>query len=110
LGGVLTTAELEYDKKKDSPYCNECDSCLEACPSNALSGDGKIDKKACGATVFKTGLRAFARYMRDLSNTATDDEAREIVYSQRTRDLWQAFMTGNYYSCWECQRACPVGR
>ena len=110
LGGVITTAELDYDSKNEDPFCGECDACMEACPPRALSGGGEINKKACGEEVFKVGLRAFVRFMRDVGNSASDEETKQIVYSQRGRELWQAFMSGNYYSCWECQRACPVGR
>lgn len=110
LGGVLTTAELDYDRKKDDPYCKECDSCLEACPAKALSGGGKINKKACGETVFKTGLRSFVRLLRDVGNSSSDEETKEIVYSEQLRYVWQSFMSGNYYSCWECQSSCPIGR
>lgn len=110
LGGVLTTAELDCDRKMEEPFCKECNSCLEACPPKALLGGGKVDKKACGEKVFKTGLRAFVRFMRDVGNSASEEETRRIVYSETARELWQAFMSGQYYSCWECQRACPIGR
>jgi epoxyqueuosine reductase QueG len=110
LGGVITTAELDYGEKMDKPFCSECDACIESCPSKALLGGGKINKKACGEAVFKTGLRSFVRFMRDLGNSASEEETKELVYSERGRDLWQALTSGNYYSCWECQRACPVGR
>ena len=51
-----------------------------ACPSQALSGQGKINKKRCGDQIFKF----------------------------RLRELWQTFMTGNYYYCFACQAQCPA--
>ncbi len=29
--------------------------------------------------------------------------------SQMSLDLWQNFMSGNYYYCFACQAVCPVG-
>lgn len=110
LGGVLTTAELDYDRKRDDPFSRDCASCLEVCPSKALLGGGKVDKRACGEMVFKSGLRAFIRFMRAVGDSASEEETKQIVYSQAAREIWQSFVSGNYYSCWECQRACPLGR
>lgn len=31
------------------------------------------------------------------------DEFREIVQGSGLRQLWQTFMTGNYYYCFKCQ-------
>lgn len=41
---------------------------------------------------------------------APTEEFREIVQGSGLRHLWQPFMTGNYYYCFECQRQCPAIR
>ena len=34
----------------------------------------------------------------------------EIVQGGGLRQLWQTFMTGNYYFCFRCQPQCPATR
>jgi hypothetical protein len=41
---------------------------------------------------------------------APAEKRKELTGSQLSLDLWQNFMTGNYYYCFACQAACPVGR
>jgi epoxyqueuosine reductase QueG len=38
------------------------------------------------------------------------DEIREILRGSGLRQLWQTFMTGNYYYCFKCQAQCPATR
>ena len=33
---------------------------------------------------------------------------REIIEGEGLRDMWQTFMTGNYYYCFKCQAQCPA--
>ena len=110
LGGVITTARLRPDSKSDFSPCGTCQICIEACPAGALLGNGKIDKKCCGEHIFSYGLRAFARLLVDVAKAKDEVSAKEIVHSYRTRELWQALETGNYYYCWTCQSICPIGR
>ena len=44
----------------------------------------------------------------DVAKAKDETKAKESVYSYRTRELWQALETGNYYYCWTCQSSCPV--
>jgi len=32
----------------------------------------------------------------------------ETIEGKGLRELWQTFMTGNYYYCLECQAQCPA--
>jgi len=109
LGGVITTADFPSDTRLAWSPCKDCETCIRRCPSGALLGDGRIDKKRCGDHIFSHGLRAFTRLLVDLSGATSTAAAREIVYVNRTRELWQALETGNYYYCWTCQGTCPVG-
>lgn len=111
LGGLVTAAELEPDKRlASSPCVEKCRLCLDACPPHALLGDGKIDRKLCGEELFTYGLRAFTRLLRDVATVRNEEEARELLYTQRTREIWQALESGSYYHCWTCQSVCPVGK
>ncbi len=109
LGGLATTADVEAGAPLAETPCTRCGDCVKACPVGALSGGGRIDKRQCGDKIFSGGFRAWRRFLADLLG-ALPDERREILGSQRSLDLWQNFMTGNYYYCFACQAACPVGR
>ncbi len=107
LAGVVTTAELEADAPLEQDLCDHCGRCIDACPAQALSGGGKVNKKLCGDEIFKYGFRYFARFMQDVhGRTACDFE--QILKGHGLRELWQTFMTGNYYYCFECQSQCPA--
>jgi len=113
LGGVLTDYPLplsgEAGEQGGGPEnCGECTVCLESCPAGALE-EGSINKKKCGDVVFEYGLRRFAGFLEELC-TAGEAELQEKLKSPDLRELWQNFMTGGYYYCWECQSSCPVGR
>jgi epoxyqueuosine reductase QueG len=107
LAGLLTSAPLKADAALDEDFCDHCMRCREACPVGALSEGGKINKKLCGDHLFAYGLRCFT----DLFHSLTNKPAREIealCESHTLRELWQTFMTGNYYYCFKCQSQCPA--
>lgn len=109
LAGVATTAELTPGTPLKEDVCDHCMRCVEACPVNALSGGGKINKKLCGDRIFKHGFRYFQKIIQSLLVEPTD-ELRQIVEGSGLRQLWQTFMTGNYYYCFKCQTQCPASR
>jgi len=73
----------------------------------ALSGAGRINKMACGELIFKYGFRFFQRFVQGLVETPTT-EIQEIIDGHPLREMWQTFMTGNYYYCFRCQSQCPA--
>ena len=109
LSGVVTTAELTPDKPLTEDVCDHCMRCVEACPVNALSGGGKINKKLCGDRIFRFGFRYFQKLMEGMLDQPKD-ELRKILQGSGLRHLWQTFMTGNYYYCFKCQSQCPASR
>jgi len=110
LGGLITTAVLKPDEKSDFSPCGNCEVCIESCPASALLGDGRLDMKRCAEHIFSYGLRAFTRLLVDVATAKDETRAKEVIYSYRTRELWQSLETGNYYNCWTCQSCCPVGK
>lgn len=108
LGGVVTDAEVRQGPALKETPCVRCRRCVDACPAGALSGGGAIDKRRCGDRIFSGGYRAWRRFLLDLVE-APPDKRREMTGGQLSLDLWQNFMTGNYYYCFACQAACPVG-
>jgi len=105
LSGILTLADLEGDPRLDEDVCDHCMRCIEACPAEALTGEGKINKKRCGDRIFKYGFRFFRDLMADLIQKP-ETEARELLRGHGLREMWQTFMTGNYYYCFQCQSQC----
>jgi epoxyqueuosine reductase QueG len=57
LVSVITDAPLEADEPLGLDLCKDCDRCLQACPSQALKGDGVVDKPVCDAYHVSTGER-----------------------------------------------------
>jgi epoxyqueuosine reductase QueG len=102
--GVATNAPLEADRPLVEDVCDHCMDCVKSCPTQALSGGGKIDKKKCGDHIFRYGFRSFQAFMSDLFER--DAKARTTINGYGLREMWQNFMTGNYYYCFRCQTRC----
>ena len=47
LSAVLTNAELSPDKKASYNFCENCQKCVQACPSGALNNPALFGKKEC---------------------------------------------------------------
>jgi len=110
LGAVLTTASLKPTTKKNRFPCpTDCQICILGCPSKALLGGGQVDKRACGRLVFEFGLRGMTKFVGGMLN-ASPEERVEMLKSRPFRELWQTFVSGNYYYCFECQALCPIGK
>jgi epoxyqueuosine reductase QueG len=109
LGGVVTDAEVSPGSPLPETPCVHCLKCVESCPMGALTGGGRIDKRKCGDKIFSGGYRAWRGFLVALIE-APAEKRKELTQSQLSLDLWQNFMTGNYYYCFACQAACPVGR
>ena len=107
ISGVVTTAEIEPDRPLEQDSCDHCGRCLASCPVSALSGKGAIDKKLCGNHIFRYGFRFFQKFVEGLQKKS-DAETAEIIAGYELRELWQTFMTGNYYYCFKCQTQCKI--
>lgn len=107
ISGLVTSAELEPDQALDQDTCDHCKRCIEACPVGALSGEGKINKKLCGDKIFEYGFRYFIGFMKNLVRKPPE-EVEEMLKGHGIREIWQTFMTGNYYYCFQCQSQCPA--
>jgi epoxyqueuosine reductase QueG len=107
VSGVVTAAELEGDTPLEEDVCDHCMRCVEACPAGALSGEGKINKKLCGDVIFEHGFRYFQQLVQGIAK-GEYEQMRETIEGEGLRDMWQTFMTGNYYYCFKCQSQCPA--
>jgi epoxyqueuosine reductase QueG len=110
LGAVLTSASLKLTKKKSKSLCPlECQICILGCPSKALLGGGKVDKRACGRVIFEFGLRRMMKFTGEMFD-ASPEERADLLKSYPFRELWQTLVSGSYYYCFECQGLCPIGK
>lgn len=109
IGGVVTDAALPSEGPLENDLCVNCMQCVNSCPAGALQGKGSVDKKKCGATIFSGGYRAWRKFLYELLEGA-EEKRRELLRSQMSLELWQNFMSGNYYYCFACQAVCPVGK
>jgi epoxyqueuosine reductase len=47
LGELLLTVELDYDVTPVANHCGSCRQCIDACPTDAIVGEGVIDANRC---------------------------------------------------------------
>jgi len=82
LGEIVTDFELDYDKVFTTNLCGSCTACIEACPTDAIIGDYKLDANKC-------------------ISYQTIENRKEIP------DEFIGKMDDWIYGCDICQEACP---
>jgi len=82
LGEIVTTLALPVSPSPEVDGCGSCRACVDACPVEALSGDGFLDTRRC--------LSAFTT---EPAQPPPDDVARAL--------------DGRLFGCEECVRVCP---
>jgi epoxyqueuosine reductase len=93
LMGILTSAELENSEPYTADLCYECDLCIKACPTNALT-PYKIEINRCLAYASENpGLTSIPSDVRDI-------EEKVIVRPT----------SNSYVECSICMHACPIGK
>jgi len=109
LGSVLTSWEGDFPPPASLSLCLEgCTACLDECPPRALLGNGQIDKSKCGRIIFQYGLRRVIRFIGEMME-GDPGKRRDLLRGFALREIWQNFMAGNYYYCFQCQSVCPIG-
>ncbi len=108
LGGVVTDAEIEADPPVSELLCDDCMQCVEACPVAAIGGDGKVDVVKCMRNNFPYGLSNLIKRLSDLETEGSSEDWKKFFKSPDFWNYYQALSLGLFYSCFECQRACPM--
>jgi epoxyqueuosine reductase len=83
LGALVVTLPLQYDAPM-STRCGTCNRCIDACPSQALQREGRLDTRRC------------LSYL-------TIEKKGDFTSSQAT--LLQG--TNRFFGCDACQEVCP---
>lgn len=47
ISELIINIELDYDNSFTKNYCGTCTKCIDACPTNAIVSEGKIDSNRC---------------------------------------------------------------
>lgn len=81
LAEVFTTLEIEPDPP-ETDHCGSCRACVEACPTNALDGEGRIDARRC------------ISYLTIESKSPVPEDLRPGLGNR-------------LYGCDDCMAACP---
>ena len=110
LGGVVTDAELEPDPLVAESPCDDCMVCVEACPVAAITEKGEVDVVKCMRNNFPYGLSNMIKRLSDLTMEGSPEDWKKFFKSTDFWNYYQALSLGLFYCCFECQRACPVGR
>ena len=108
LGTVVTDASLGADNPLDENPCEECESCRNACPVEAIKEDGTLDYRACATNTLRNGVPGLIDTTRKLLG-ADEKGVKGVVYSPHFWEIWQAAVSGSIYSCSECMASCPAG-
>ncbi|MBI2241266.1 MAG: tRNA epoxyqueuosine(34) reductase QueG [Magnetospirillum gryphiswaldense] len=81
LGEIYTTLGLEPDPP-ESDHCGSCRACVDACPTAALDGEGRIDPRRC------------ISYLTIEHKGDVDDDLKPLLGNR-------------IYGCDDCMAACP---
>lgn len=102
LGELFLPIELEYDTPME-PHCGNCNKCIEACPTGALTPhqlprEGEIGASARGGLegVYFNGSRCLSYQTIENRGDIPEEMAKA--------------MGDTIYGCDRCQQACPWNR
>jgi epoxyqueuosine reductase QueG len=105
LGAIVTNAEFVYDEPFDRDLCGECDRCIKACPTGALT-PYKVDHTRCLVNPYDDDdwaglISGELKYSEKFGKTPDVD----AIYSRHNPRLTD----NSILMCTTCQRACPYG-
>jgi len=112
LGLILTSAEVEPDKKMDTALClgPECGRCLKSCPADAVQHWDR-DWPACDRFKSPFGFPFLSDYLTSVLEEPKLEKKIGMLRGMETSELFQAMLRGSgiVTGCRRCADVCPVG-
>ena len=125
LGGVMTSLELEPDRRIETELClglEQCGRCAAVCPEDAiprrapvgaaLSAVRGLDCVKCAKSSQPFGFHNFTQHMGHIMLGGDVKEMWTRMRTRKTGEMWsemammkEAALTG----CSDCVQVCPVG-
>ena len=90
LGPLLTNAKLLPDKPFEKDLCGDCNNCIEACPTNALT-PYKVDDTKCLVGIHLSGKKI-------------------SKHSKELRKYEPSLTKHSHLMCVQCQKVCKYGK
>ena len=104
---ILTELPFSSDPKVTDDLCDNCNLCVESCPSGALDVEGKTDFMKCLKKSQPYGIGGMIRFQYKMLD-ATDEEKKEMLRDPKFLKLYQSHFIGFQYFCFECMAVCPA--
>ena len=110
LGTVVMDAEVtEYSRPLDYNPCLECKLCVSACPTGAISSDGRFDFAACYTHNYREFMGGFTDWVENIVGSKNSRQYRQKVSDPETASMWQSLSFGANYKAAYCLSVCPAG-
>jgi epoxyqueuosine reductase QueG len=105
LGAILTDAEFVYDEPFEDDLCQDCERCINACPTSALT-PYRVDPERCLVNPSSEDYPGLITGELKYSNNSSGIPDIDEVFKAHS----PKFTENSLLMCTTCQRACPYGR
>jgi Fe-S-cluster-containing hydrogenase component 2 len=110
LGTVLVDAEATaYDQPLAYNPCLECKLCVAACPTGAISSDGRFNFSACYTHNYREFMGGFTDWVEQVAESKNALDYRKRVADAESASMWQSLSFGANYKAAYCLAVCPAG-
>jgi Fe-S-cluster-containing hydrogenase component 2 len=110
LGTVLLDVPVnEYSRPIAYNPCLECKLCVAACPTGAISADGRFDFSACYMHNYREFMGGFTDWVEKIAESRSARDYRRKVSDRESASMWQSLSFGANYKAAYCMAVCPAG-